>query len=156
MLYRHPHHLCDIIATDKLKVNQKLKTKTFFVCLASLSDENLMKNKKNKETGSIFYYCMVAQFKFLFLSHYSSFVFVFVLFFGNIFKVKTSFRYYDLIISLCFVFNINSYTFVLYLCIKMWHINFGRVEQLPKNFCTFSRMCAKILAYMTYMGKGVI
>ena len=38
------------------------------------------------------------------------------------FKVKSSFWYYDLITSLCFVVNINNYSFVLSICIKIFFI----------------------------------
>ena len=50
------------------------------------------------------------------LCHFFVCVSLFCLFFGNILQVKSFFP--------CFVFHINSYTFVLYLCMKMWHITF--------------------------------
>ena len=62
---------------------------------------------------------MVVQFK-RFSPYISSFLVclsLLRLFFRNIFKVTSSFRYHDLSNSPCLAFNISSYTFVLYLCI---------------------------------------
>ena len=104
-----------IIAADKLRENWKMNGKM---------QVYLMKNKdkgKKKHT-SLWLHNLD---NFLLSSHSSSFVLVcFVYSLGIYFKVKSSFWYYDLITSPYFVVNINIYTFVLSLCIKIWHITF--------------------------------
>ena len=64
---------------------------------------------------------MVVWFKWL-SSFISFFLVCFVYSLVTYFKVTSSFWYYDLIASLCFVVNINNYTFVFSMCIKIFFI----------------------------------
>ena len=75
---------------------------------------------------------------FLLLSHSSSFLSLSCLFFGNIFKVKSSFWSYHLITPLCFVVNINSCTFALSFRIKDMEHNFS-IFQLSLTLKTKNR-----------------
>ena len=75
----------------------------------------------------------------------SSFFFclsLFCMFYRNYLKWRLPFWYYDLSTSPCFIFNINSYTFVVYLCIKIWHIAFlsfsYHLQSWTKHLLTFS------------------
>ena len=69
------------------------------------------KKKKRKQHIFLWLYDLKVN-NFFFISFFFVCLSLFCLFFGDIFKLKSSFWCYDLITSHCFVFNIKSYTFV--------------------------------------------
>ena len=93
----------------------KTKQRNFFIYVQQVY---LMKNKKIRKEK--------AHFKWLssFISFFFVYLLLFCLFFGNIYKVKSSFWYYDASTSPFFVFTINRYNFILYSCIKIGCIIF--------------------------------
>ena len=100
ILYRHMHPFCATIERNKLRVNWRWKQIHFFMF------SKFIRGKKGKETKHILLPLYNLN-DFLLLSHPSLFL-SFCLFFGNIFKMKSSLWYYDVSTSLFSVFNINT------------------------------------------------
>ena len=93
---KHPCSVFTMMVTDKVRKNWKMKTKeTHFLC--EFSNFIWWKTKKqgNREHNLLWLYNLN---NFIRLSHSSSFVLTcFIYSLGTYFKVKSSFRYYDLI-----------------------------------------------------------
>ena len=125
MLYKYPQHFCAHCTKQNLsKSEDENKAKTFFSCMFSKFIWWKINRQGNEKHISLRLYNLN---NFLLSSH--PFLSCFCLFFGNIFKVKSSFWYYDLSTSPVFCFKYKKwYTFLLYSHIRIGYINFWSVS----------------------------